>query len=56
MLEGLSTTFASIAVVAAMLLVVGGIRLVRRRQGKGWLMLVAALVLVANVLIWTWPA
>ena len=41
--------------IAAFLLVLGGIRLLRRTdsRGKGVLMLVAAAVLVGNVLIWT---
>jgi len=45
----------AIAMIAALLLVLGGIRLIRRgvfRQ-QGWLMIVAAMVLVGNVLIWT---
>jgi hypothetical protein len=44
-----------IAMIAAFLLVLGGIRLIRRgpyRQ-QGWLMIVAAMVLVGNVLVWT---
>ena len=44
-----------IAMIAAFLLALGGIRLVRRGEHRqqGWLMIVAALVLVGNVLIWT---
>ena len=56
-------TFASaasaIAMIAAFLLVVGAARLLQQRQtrSRGLLMLVAALVLVMNVMIWTvWPA
>jgi hypothetical protein len=45
----------ALAMIAAFLLVAGGIHLIRRgehvRQGR--LMLVAALVLVGNVLVWT---
>ena len=53
------STFASAALatamIAAFLLVVGGIRLVRTPQtrSRGWLMITAALVLVMNVTIWT---
>jgi len=39
--------------IAAMILAVGGARLVRRDRQRGLLMIAAALVLVANVLIWT---
>ena len=45
----------AIAMIAAFLLMLGGIRLIRRGQFRqqGWLMIVAALVLVGNVLVWT---
>ena len=45
----------AIAMIAAFLLVLGGLRLIRRGEHRqqGWLMIVAALVLVGNVLIWT---
>ncbi len=49
-----STTLA-IAMMAAFLLAAGGVRLILRgdyRQ-QGWLMIVAAMVLLGNVLIWT---
>jgi hypothetical protein len=54
-LEGLSSAALTIAMIAAFLLVIGGIRLARRREdrGRGFLMLVAAAVIVGNVLIWT---
>lgn len=47
----------SIAVLAVFALVAGGIRLImtKRDRRKGALMLVAALVLLGNVLIWTLP-
>ena len=45
----------AIAMIAAFLLVIGGIRLVRRKEdrGRGLLMIGAAAVLIANVLVWT---
>ena len=52
-------TFASlalgIAMIAAFLLIAGGIDLIRRDHDRkrGVLMLVAAAVLIANVAIWT---
>jgi hypothetical protein len=45
----------TIAMIAVFLLTAGGARLVIRRENrqKGWLMIVAAMVLLGNVLIWT---
>jgi hypothetical protein len=45
----------TIAMLAAALLVVGGVRLVRRpeERKRGVLMLVMGAVLVANVAVWT---
>ena len=45
----------AIAMVAAFLLALGGVRLTLTRQtrGRGILMIVAALVMVMNVTIWT---
>ena len=45
----------AIAMIAAFLLAAGGIRLIRRGEYRqqGWLMIVAAMVLVGNVLVWT---
>jgi len=54
--QGLPTFLLSIAVVAALLLLAGGIRLLARGDRKqGMLMIGAALVTLGNVLIWTWP-
>jgi len=48
----------SILMIAAFALTAGGAWLVlkRREPRKGALMIVAALVMLGNVLIWTWPA
>jgi hypothetical protein len=45
----------AIAMIAVFLLAAGGIRLVTRGDygQQGWLMIVAAMVLLANVLVWT---
>ncbi len=45
----------ALAMIAAVALTIGGIRLARRRDDRqrGLLMLGAAAVLVGNVLIWT---
>ena len=47
----------SIAMLAVLALVLGGGWTIARRNNKkqGVLMLVAALVLLGNVLIWAWP-
>jgi hypothetical protein len=51
----IASTALAIAMIAAFLLVLGGIRLIRGGQYRqqGWLMIVAAMVLVGNVLVWT---
>ena len=49
----------ALAMIAGFLLLAAGVRLalVRQTRGRGILMIVAALVLVMNVTIWTvWPA
>ena len=45
----------AIAMIAAFLLVIGGMRLLRQPENRkrGGLMLVAAAVLIGNVAIWT---
>lgn len=43
----------SILMLAAAALAWGGVVQLRRTEKRGWLMLVAALVLVGNVLIWS---
>ena len=50
-----SSLAMALAMVAAFLLVIGGVKLVLDRQTRvrGVLMIVAALVLVMNVMIWT---
>lgn len=53
---GLPALLFSIAVIAAFLLIAGAIRMYRSNERqKAVLMIVAALVLLANVLIWTLP-
>jgi hypothetical protein len=47
----------SIAICAVFALVWGGIWMIRKgnERQKGALMIIAALVLLGNVLIWSWP-
>ena len=54
-MEGLGATMMAIGMIAAFLLVLGGIKLVRSKEdrGRGILMLVAAAVLVVNVAVLT---
>jgi high-affinity Fe2+/Pb2+ permease len=54
-MENFSSAALAFAMVAAFLLGAGGVKLVLDRQtrGRGVLMIVAALVLVTNVMIWT---
>ena len=55
MQSGLGAVLLSITMIAAFLLGAGGIWLIvkQRDRKKGLLMIVAAVVLVGNVLIWT---
>ena len=54
-MENFASAAMALAMIAAFLLIAGGIRLRRDPQmrGRGVLMIVAALVLVMNVMIWT---
>lgn len=54
-MTGLGATLLAIVMIAAFLLILGGIKLAlaRESRGRGLLMLGAAAVLVMNVLIWT---
>ena len=54
-MENYSSFAMAIAMVAASLLLAGGVKLMLDRQTRvrGVLMIVAALVLVMNVMIWT---
>ena len=55
-MTGLPAALLSIAMLAAFGLVIGGVVLFRRgERKKGVLMIVAAAVLMGNVLIWTVP-
>ena len=54
-MTGFASTALSIAMIAAFILIAGGIKLTfgRDDRKRGLLMIVAALVLIGNVLIWT---
>jgi hypothetical protein len=54
-MENFSSIALGLAMVAALLLLIGGVKLALSRQtrGRGALMIAAALVLVMNVMIWT---
>lgn len=55
LLEKFSSAAMALAMISAFLLAIGGVRLMLARptRGRGGLMLVAAAVLMINVLIWT---
>ena len=50
-----SATALALAMIAALLLLTGGVKLalVRQTRGRGILMMIAAAVLIMNVMIWT---
>ena len=54
-MQNFSSIVMAMAMVAAFLLLGGGVKLALARQtrGRGLLMIVAALVLAMNVMIWT---
>lgn len=52
-MTGPSDLILSILMLAAGALIWGGIVQIRRKEKRGWLMLVAALVVAGNVLIWS---
>ena len=54
-MESFSSTAMALAMISAFLLIAGGIKLalVRETRSRGMLMIVAAAVLILNVLIWT---
>ena len=49
----LASAALALAVIASAILSVGGVRMVRRDRQRGLLMIAAAIVIFANVLIWT---
>ena len=54
-MQNVSSIAMALAMVAAILLLAGGLKLVLARQtrGRGVLMIAAALVIFMNVMIWT---
>jgi hypothetical protein len=54
-MENYSSVAMTIAMVSALLLIAGGVKLVLQRQtrSRGALMVTAGLVIVMNVMIWT---
>jgi len=54
-MQNFSSVAMAVAMVAAFLLIAGGVKLilVRQTRARGALMIAAALVLVMNVMIWT---
>lgn len=52
-METIANSALALGVIASILLLVGGARMVRRDRKRGALMIGAALVIFGNVLIWT---
>lgn len=54
-MQNFSSVAMTLAMIAAFLLLVGGAKLAMNRQSRlrGGLMIIAALVIVMNVMIWT---
>ena len=54
-MQNFSSVAMAVAMVAAFLLGIGGVKLVLARQtrGRGILMILAAAVMIMNVMIWT---
>ena len=54
-MKDIAAAAMALAMIAAMLLTAGGIKLAldRHTRGRGILMIAAALVLIMNVMIWT---
>jgi hypothetical protein len=54
----MQTIVPSLAMIGVIALIWGGFRLIRvgLDRKRGWLMIVAAVVLLVNILILTWPS
>ena len=54
-MESFAATALTVAMIAAFVLIAGGVKLIlsQETRSRGILMVVAAAVLVANVLVWT---
>lgn len=50
-MNDMAPALLSLMMIAAIALAIGGVVQMRRREKRGWLMLVAALVIFGNVLI-----
>ena len=49
----IANTALALGVIASLILLVGGVRMLSRDRKRGLLMIAAALVIFGNVLIWT---
>jgi len=52
-METIASAALGLGVIAALILFVGGVRMIRSERQRGLLMIAAALVIFCNVLIWT---
>ena len=52
-MENIASAALTLGMIAALILFAGGVKMMRRERQRGVLMIVAAVVIFANVLIWT---
>jgi hypothetical protein len=52
-METIASAALALGVIAALILAIGGLRIVARDRQRGLLMIAAGLVIFGNVLIWT---
>ena len=52
-METIANAALALGVIAPLILLIGGVRLVKRDRQRGLLMIAAAAVIFGNVLIWT---
>jgi hypothetical protein len=52
-METIASAALALGVIAALILTVGGVRMLARDRKRGLLMIAAGLVILGNVVIWT---
>ena len=52
-METIASAALALGVIAALILAIGGLRIIARDRKRGLLMIAAGLVIFGNVLVWT---